>query len=214
MSSNDYKISFQTAFCLVEGFMSAFSLCCEKIRPAGSVRRRRAFGVGDLEFIAIPKMSKVQPVQQNLFNSVPAEPFSLLDREVVSQADDALWLRWREPRKNGAKFKALEIKLASGRWFPVDLFITTAEQWGYIMAIRTGPAELSKKLVTTFEKGGTLPAGYCYKDGYLHDRDQIIPTPKEKFVFNLAGYEMLPPEERDAWQVKLKKIREEVMPIE
>lgn len=56
------------------------------------------------------------------------------------------------------------------------------------MALRTGPADLSKRLVTPKAKAGLLPDGLHVHRGAVRDGDGVvIPTPTEAAFFELLG---------------------------
>ena len=46
----------------------------------------------------------------------------------------------------------------------LDLFVATRETWGYILALRTGPAEFSKRLVTLKSAGGCCPSHLKFRE--------------------------------------------------
>jgi DNA polymerase/3'-5' exonuclease PolX len=75
-----------------------------------------------------------------------------------------------------------------------DLFIVwPPAQWGSIMAIRTGPRELSSYVVTRCQE-----AGITHKDGHAIGSDGLVlPTETEAQFFALAGLELPRPEHRD-----------------
>jgi DNA polymerase (family 10) len=144
---------------------------------AGSVRRRKA-DVGDLEVVAIPRR-----VTADLFGAVT----------VVMPEFAALVNRW--PAVKG---------LPSGRYtqrrlpegINLDLFMATADNWGNILLLRTGPADFSKRFVADW-----LPAkGYYSENGYLchvvGGLGQRIAVPEEADLFRLAGIPWINPEDR------------------
>jgi DNA polymerase/3'-5' exonuclease PolX len=89
----------------------------------------------------------------------------------------------------------------------VDLFITTPEQFGLILLIRTGPADYSQWLVTEAKRrrhhvaGGWLRAGgRCPAAEGLRQSCACpaIPTPTEESVYAALGLPFVPPEARTA----------------
>lgn len=73
----------------------------------------------------------------------------------------------------------------------LDLFMVTPENWGYILAIRTGPAGYSKYLVDTWKR-----CGYKGIDGMLTKNGVPIPVREEKDLFDLLGLEWVDPQYR------------------
>ena len=74
-------------------------------------------------------------------------------------------------RCNGPKYK--QIYYSPLPDIKIDLFVTTADCLPVILAIRTGPADFSRRLVTQRSKGGYLPSSWRVKGGYVLDRDGI-----------------------------------------
>lgn len=96
-------------------------------------------------------------------------------------------------KRNGPRYKRLR-HVASG--VCCDLFITTPECWGVIFAIRTGPGDYSRELVTVAKR-----LGYQVEDGRLWrlHRDgarDVVPTPEEADFFRALGVPMPAPAER------------------
>lgn len=166
---------------------------CERLTIAGSIRRGRP-DVGDIELVAIPRF-RDEP--SSLWGdtteiSVLAEVLAIEEREQVL-----------ERISGGDRYVKLR-HLRSG--LQVDLFITTPEQWGLILLIRTGPADYSHRLMTEARRrnyhsgGGRLWAGR----GHLPDVEcscarmgfSPVPTPTEESVYAALGLPFVPPGER------------------
>ena len=75
-------------------------------------------------------------------------------------------------------------------------------QWGSLLAIRTGPADLSRICVTAMRQ-----RGYVHNQGHVSKLagGELVPTPAEKDFFELAGIEMLSPSRRDEQASDLMK---------
>ena len=156
---------------------------CDRIEIAGSIRRENPV-VGDIEIVCIPKF------QHNLFNQPVTDMPTKLDLVLNALVQSG---RLLSPTKNGSKFKQFGVPAVAG--LTVDLFITTAEQWGVIFALRTGPAEYSKRLVTPRSKGGLLPDNCRVAEGRVWREGIALPTPSEIDFFKLTGY-WIPPAQR------------------
>lgn len=107
--------------------------------------------------------------------------------------------------KRGPKYWQIEL----GHFgINLDIFIVTPPaSWGVILALRTGGARFSKKLVTTKRAWGFLPYYYRVKDGQLWARaagqeDKTIPTPTEKAFFEAINLPWLEPQERDDYALR------------
>lgn len=169
---------------------------CQRIEVAGSLRRREPM-IGDIELVAIPQRRR-----------------DLLGQEIDSLLDDRLWALARSgilsiPTKNGDRYKQFALKPKAGEdQIKVDLFITSAECWGVILALRTGPAEFSKRLVMQAAHGGALLNGLVVADGRVwrnrrfHEDGQVahageaLETPEEADFFKLTARGWIDPWER------------------
>ncbi len=144
---------------------------CERIEIAGSIRREKET-IGDIEIVAIPK-----PYEVGLFESGIAT--------VVNQ--------WEKVKGElPCKYTQRIIKNVGINPIKLDLFFAEPMNWGYILAIRTGSAEFSKKLAQSW-----VARGCKGKDGYLHDNNgDVIPLPEEEELFTILGLDYVPPKER------------------
>jgi DNA polymerase/3'-5' exonuclease PolX len=152
---------------------------CDKIEIAGSIRRQKQL-VKDIELVCIPKTTDRQT---SLFGGV--------DRTRVAgfanalEDDDETVIKKGDPR-NG---KYIQIYLHRHQ-INMDVFCAVPNNWGYIYAIRTGPAEFSEKVLAW----GWKRNGYHGQDGFLRNADEeIIAVPDEKTMFHLAGVQYLEP---------------------
>lgn len=141
---------------------------CHRIEIAGSIRRQKP-EVNDIEIVATPK-----PYQVGLFEDGIAS--------VINQ-----WpkVKGELPCKYTQRIHPQGIKL--------DIFFATKENYGLILAIRTGSAEYSHKtLAATWSK-----LGYKSIDGILHNPSgKPIPIPEEINLFNLLNIPYLEPNKR------------------
>lgn len=152
---------------------------CARIEPAGSIRRERET-IGDIEIVC-----------------VPAPMTDLFGKEFYTAGYLEALLReagFREFVKNGELYKQFFFERYQVN---VDLFITTPPQWGLILALRTGPAEWSHRLVTKRNRGGLCPSWMTVQDGRLWDgQGNAIDTYEEADVFRAMGLEWVEPKER------------------
>ena len=161
---------------------------CDRIEVGGSIRRRRST-VGDIELLAIPRMD----AQRDMFGGVAGET-DQLDQAVRELMADAVLARRR--RADGAlsgygRSNKLLLRIPSG--IAVDLFSTTAANWGMSMAIRTGPADFVVRMMTRFRSlgmRGHASRGVTGADG------ADIDCPTEGRVFDLLDWPWAPPERR------------------
>jgi DNA polymerase (family 10) len=193
------KLALARAIPLAEKIKAAISPACERIEIAGSIRRRKAT-VGDIEIVAIPKLCPDLEAQLSLFGEPPkmVSALDLLLNNLVREKDN-----FRRGEKDGVLYKNFLVQFDDdGSEIGLDLFLTTPDQWGYILALRTGPGDFNKAWVTQKSKGGILPDEYHFEGGWLIGPDGIrIPTPEETDIFCLLGDgQVIAPENRDNWR--------------
>lgn len=156
---------------------------------AGSVRRRKP-DVGDIEHVV---MAEWERTQVGLFadDASSHQATSVLRRRVDELlASGQLQLhRYSDGRtRNGDRYMGLEFR---GRLH--EIFVADEQNWGCILAIRTGPADYSKQLVTRLRD-----RGYRQHEGYLY-RVHLTPLTRGWIEFDdgTFGEQVMCPEERD-----------------
>lgn len=152
---------------------------CSRVAVAGSIRRKRE-RVCDIEIVAQPT-----GIRSGLFGGKSVEPALHSIRTVAAQ--------WGELSKRGDRF--VQVLDLWGTGLTLDLFLVhPPAEWGTILAIRTGPAELGQRAVTRLRRLSRR----CV-DGHVETVDgDRIPTPTEAHFFGACGLRYLPPEERDS----------------
>ena len=146
--------------------VARMAIVCERIEIAGSLRRGNKV-VGDIEIVAIPKMTRT-----GLFKDQEHSSLDSLLRAFEIEG------KIKEIRA-GAKLKCYDIMTVTPT-MRLDLFIANQDNWGLILAIRTGPAEYSKHLVTQRFKGGALDNDHKVHAGFVwRSYDRPI-SPSEK----------------------------------
>lgn len=172
---------------------------CERIEVAGSIRRGVA-DIGDLEIVAVPRRG-AQAV--DLFGSPVGEADDYL-HELCNRlrAEGRL-----APRLNKLGHESWGRRLKWGLFWPtapedgciaIDVYACEPEQWGATLAIRTGPADFSRRLVTARPAGGYCPPRYHFRDWRVVDRASgtPLPTPEERDVFAALGLDWIEPRDR------------------
>lgn len=192
------KIPLGQARSLAERIAAQFAPACQSIAIAGSVRRGRR-ACGDIEIVAIPRY--IEGVYQpSLLGDTEPAMVSELDRlldKLVEQKP-----HFERAGKDGPLFKNFKLYApALQEEVGIDLFLTTPEQWGYILALRTGPGDFNRAWVTQRGKGGLLPDEYRFEGGWLIGSDgKQIATPDEKEFFKTIGLPWIDPDRRDEWR--------------
>ena len=165
-----------------QAVMRMLADCCERVEIAGSVRRQ-VFEVGDIELLCIPKAGGV-----DLFGA-PVASESLLDQRCRELIDEGLLTP--RPNKLGATAMGPMNKLLvhPGTGIAMDVFATSAENWGMAMMVRTGPAGFNVRMMSRFRELGM--AGHAY--GGVTRGGEELQCPTEERVFELLEWEYLAP---------------------
>ena len=187
------------ALVIAETLLKEMRPYCHRVEIAGSIRRLKS-EVKDIEIVAIPKW---ESVAAGFFAEDVSSNNSLYCRWAMGHP----WITWIKAGTN--QIQPWNIKEDGKYWrgliasshcpeneTKLDLFLTTPEQFGILMVIRTGPESFSKKIVTQSSKGGWLPDHLRVDGGWLMDGDRRIPTPTELSVFDAIGRPWIPPEKR------------------
>ena len=168
--------------------VAALAPACERIEVAGSIRRRKAGEIKDVEVLAISHPCR--PV----FGQVPRTP--LVARVGDLRAEGRLTYRLD---KNGRKAAGEKYQRLCWNGYGLDLFIVTPVTWGMAMVIRTGDADFSHLLVTPQSFGGAMPPGLrCEALRLRRDDGSLLDTPEERDVFAALGLAWIEPPARTA----------------
>jgi len=126
--------------------------------------------------------------------SLRREKADVKDIEIVAIPKDRFQLglivnKWKKIRGDvGGKY--CQRVLPEG--INLDLFFATEKNWGFILAIRTGNAEYSHKVLGI----GWVKAGYKSVNGMLTKNNQEIEIREEEDLFKLIGINYVKPELR------------------
>jgi DNA polymerase/3'-5' exonuclease PolX len=191
--SDKPKLPLSVARPLAEELSILLQPACLRIAVAGSIRRLRP-EVSDIELVAVPKIETVEEVDGDLFGAKATREWNLLfealDRFIPSYI------------KSGPKYRAFYWPVrrdgeTTGH-VQVDLFTATPENYGLILAIRTGSAGFSKQLVTALRARGLCSSeGRVYHLVNNEPAGDPVSTPSELDVFRLAGMKWIAPAERN-----------------
>ena len=149
---------------------------CDRIKIAGSIRRKLPL-INDIEIVCIPK-------------------------EVIQKVDlfDSTHFRVLGFGKTLAGLEIIKGDIRAGRYIQLltpegiklDLFTAKPDNWGFIFAIRTGSADFSKFLASTW-----VQKGYKGIDGYLTQGGVKVPIYSEDQLFRLLDLPWAYPEQRN-----------------
>jgi len=162
--------AWQAAMADGEAFRGKFPASCyARWEIAGSVRRQSAGGVKDVEHVIIPAFGDV-PDGDSLFAATVRVNLlwhhldamlkaGQVAKHVYGHADTgAPKHRW------GEKYRGVDF-----RGFNHEIFSADLDNWGSVLAIRTGPAEFSHRLVIDLQKNGYVnDGGYVWKKSAIN----------------------------------------------
>lgn len=160
---------------IADGVVAKLAPYCDRIAIAGSVRRQKP-EPRDLEIVCIPKKTTLKDMFEKKIGEVPVAPFC----KIV-----AGW----QAVKGTPTGKYTQRILPEG--IKLDLFMTTVDAWGYILAIRTGSDEFSKKIASRWVK-----FGYHGVNGMLNDGRRDVPIYEEHDLFRILGMPYVDPKDR------------------
>ena len=175
------RISLAEADAIAERIRALLAPHCDRIEIAGSIRRRKA-DVGDIELVCIP--ARVSP--PDLFGREhPARAGGFID------AARGIGRICKGCLRTG---KYMQFRTMEG--VAVDLFTAHAENWGLVLAVRTGSFDFSYHCLAK----GWSRCGYRSIDNMLTRGSRQIEVREESDLFRLIGVPWVDPVDR-SWPV-------------
>ena len=172
---------------IAQRLRTRLSCACARIEIAGSIRRCKR-DVGDVELLAIPRLTSYQA---NFFGL--ARAYDHLEEWVKTLiiAGDLAYRPTTHAARTYGKQNKLLIDTVTG--MSVDIFSTTAQNWGMALMVRTGPKDWNVRFMARLQQLGCR--GHAYSgvtgaDGVEHN------CPDEETVFRFLGWAYIPPESR------------------
>ena len=172
--------------------VEALAPACDRVMIAGSVRRGKA-QPKDIEIVYIAKTVKERA---DLFSwsDVPAT-----EAVIEDLMRRRFWSFDKEVRRNGPLYKRMVRQ--DEKQVVIELFRACPDNWGYILALRTGPGDFNKIWAAKPWNGGSLPTNVVLKDGFVWLDGRPVPTPTEEEFFERIGLPCWPPNERSAMRL-------------
>ena len=169
-------MKYSEALKIAEEVKALLAPHCERIEIAGSVRRLKP-ECKDIEIVAIPK-----PYETGIFESGVAS--------VINQ-----WTKVKGELEYKGRPGVKQCKYTQ-RLHPagitLDIFFAHHDNFGYLLAIRTGSADYSHQvLASTWVK-----MGYKGVDGLLTYNGRYVSIPEEIDLFNLLKIPYVLPQDR------------------
>ena len=147
---------------------------CERIEVAGAVRRGNVRDLSTIDLVAISKVD----MQPDVFMQMQPAGRDRLFRHIRNEYDVT------QGGRDGQKQCTFHVCDS----IAVTVSLATPETWGYILALRTGPAGRSRALVIKLKRAGYEPEG----GRLLRDR-KMVPVTVEQNLFAMAGVRYVKP---------------------
>ena len=182
MSSGvDFPLKFFQQY--ANKYMTDLQPYCERFLVVGSVRRCKPV-VHDIEFLVIPKQTQTT----DMFGTA-GKPTIELDAVIGD-----LVRGWNASLiTNGERLK--KVILAEG--LPLEINISSETRWAVESVIKTGPADFSRRVVTTRRQGGLLPSNCVIKDGWqVYRNGSLVPMQNEEEFLEFLELGWINPQER------------------
>lgn len=153
---------------IAEAVKAALEPHCTRIEIAGSIRRKKP-ECKDIEIVCIPK---------------PYEAIGFFQNGIAEVVNKWEKVKGELPCKYTQRLLPQGVKL--------DLFFADPDNWGYILAIRTGSADYSHNILAK----AWVKKGYKGENGFLTANGKAVPVREESELFRLLNLPHLPPEQR------------------
>lgn len=153
------RIRCEDAMEVASCFMREVADVVERIEIAGSLRRR-VYAIKDIEFVLVPRFGLAQPplFEPVLDRSQPPRPVKPWKPENLFIARLKEMLGDRRASQPELTCFGEKVQRIVYHGVQIECYGVIGEaQWAVAHAIRTGPAEYSRKLVTRRCEGGFLP---------------------------------------------------------
>ena len=181
MSGSEIKMTSALARRCGEVVLHELSGVIVRGEIAGSVRRGKQDGIGDVDLV-------VQPL------SLMADREKWCPAFLNTVRNSA---RWRVLNKHlSEETRRITLQSAKDARFKVELYCAAEHRFGWILMLRTGPEDFCKALVQWARK-----RGHAFAGGGMTRKNQAmthepIETPTEQHVFDALGIPFIPPEAR------------------
>jgi DNA polymerase/3'-5' exonuclease PolX len=173
---------------VAEEIVAALAPACERVEIAGSIRRC----VPEVKDVEIVFIAKTETFVQDLFGDVVKE-ICHADLVIADLIDGGVLARDEQVKRWGPKYKRA---IHCSSRMVVELFRAQPDNWGYILALRTGPAGFNKIWAAYVREGGCLPSYLRLKGGYVWQNGERVVTATEESFFATILVRCWPPEER------------------
>jgi DNA polymerase/3'-5' exonuclease PolX len=186
MSTGD-RIPWEQGRKIADIFTTMICFEAHDIVVAGSLRRHKET-IGDIEVVCRPMHTLDEQLEKLI--ATPTFKKALYRTRVGKNGEpDKYGNRW------GKNYKGLQFTFPGLPEVKIELFIGDEYNYGYTLALRTGPGDANTILMSRL-KNYHMP--WHFKEGYarLKATGQIIAVPDEKTFFKMLGIEYIEPYKR------------------
>lgn len=163
---------YNTALKIAKQVKKKLQPYCLRIEIGGSVRRKMS-EVKDIDIILIPK------------------PY-------MTRNNSALIREINQWKKVSGNLPGKYTQRLHPEGIKIDIYFTTVDRWGLTLAVRTGPADFSHKVLGRRWK----ILGAESKGGYLYKKGKKLTFKEESDLFKFLELPRIKPEDRNAEAIK------------
>lgn len=226
------RIPYATALVAASLFIANIAHVCERIEIAGSLRRHTcnphrpdSTTVGDIEIVAIPKTEgktnllwqRMELLKHRLWEGKNAAGKTY---HKAGPLHRKYWIPAPGPvlyqPKGAAPDAPWHVKPTPR--FACELYLASQDNYGYIMALRTGPEDFNKLLVRAVSQNGLKPADIDMEGGKVWLRTPAVESgrvqwhiPHEIDLFRALGLHLIPPHRRSGDLAAMLAYRQAIM---
>lgn len=169
-------MTYTEARYLADTIITKLAPVCDKIKICGSIRRKQK-EVSDVDIVVLPRRTPVKDMFGEISGFIVIPEFVLAINQWEKIKGDPLG-KYTQRLVDGHK---------------VEISITTPENYGNIVAIRTGNSDFTHLLMIR-----ALKLGLQQRDGFLWNDSKLIPCPTEEEYFRVLNLPYIEPENRNA----------------
>lgn len=183
-------IDLKTADQLANLVVSNLDQFCERIEIVGSVRRRKSL-VKDIEVLCIPRFTE----RRDLFGIASEKTDELTEHLTRCINDDSCTSVWQKRvGANGTTAFGSFNKYMLFDGYPVDVFSTTIDLWGWSQFVRTGPKDWNMRAMARLRSCNRF--GEIGRGIYDQKTARYLALPDERSVFAALEADFVIPEKR------------------
>jgi DNA polymerase/3'-5' exonuclease PolX len=202
--SDKPKFPAKIARAVGEKIVEALKPVCARIEIAGSLRRGKDL-VGDVEIVYVPKFTEVKNPLSLFGDMMRVSAADLIIQELIERGSLS---KRPKPTSVGATTgevftwgEWIKLAVAVKTGVPIDLFATTNEDWFNTLVCRTGSKETNAAICKAAQARGWQWHPSPSNGGFLEvlpdgGRGRLKRVGSEREVFEFAGLNFLPPEQR------------------